>query len=132
MIEQSVVIGIIRDNVKQQIFVAKRPTQVEMGGYWEFPGGKVQSGETPEQALVRELQEEVGITATKATLCAEKQVSLPNKTLLLLFYLVEQWQGEPYGKEGQPTCWLAPQQLVAAQFPPANQEIIDSLQAGLL
>lgn len=132
MVEQSVVIGIIRDNANQQIFIAKRPDHVEMGGFWEFPGGKVQLGETPQQALIRELQEEVGITVSKANFCAEKQLNLPHKTLTLLFYLVEEWQGEPYGKEGQPTCWLNQQQLVAEQFPPANQEIVASLQAGLL
>lgn len=71
-----------------------------MANKWEFPGGKIESGETPEQALIRELQEEVGITPLGATLFDKLEYQFPDRHITLWFWLVENWEGDPWGKGG--------------------------------
>ncbi|HAZ75875.1 MAG TPA: 8-oxo-dGTP diphosphatase MutT, partial [Enterobacteriaceae bacterium] len=88
----------------------------------------IEAGETPEQALARELDEEVGITVTSAQLFEKLDYQYPELHITLWFYLVEGWEGEPWGKEGQPGEWLTPQALNADDFPPANQPIVARLR----
>lgn len=77
-----------------------------MANKWEFPGGKIESGETPEEALVRELQEEVGITPVGATLFDKLEYQFPDRHITLWFWLVENWEGDPGEKRGNPvTGW---------------------------
>ncbi|MNV34677.1 8-oxo-dGTP diphosphatase [compost metagenome] len=102
-----------------------------MANKWEFPGGKIESGETPEQALVRELQEEVGITALEPTLFDKLEYQFPDRHITLWFWMVERWEGEPWGKEGQPGSWLALEALDAEKFPPANEPVIARLTQEL-
>ena len=98
---------------------------------WEFPGGKIESGETPEQALVRELQEEVGITPIGATLFDKLEYQFPDRHITLWFWLVESWEGEPWGKEGQPGGWVSLHASDAEKFPPANAPVISRLTGNL-
>jgi len=83
----------------------------------------------PEEALVRELQEEVGITPLSATLFDKLEYQFPDRHITLWFWLVENWEGEPWGKEGQPGNWVELQASDAEKFPPANEPVILRLVA---
>ncbi|UWS32766.1 8-oxo-dGTP diphosphatase MutT [Erwinia pyrifoliae] len=124
-----VAVGIIRNN-QQQIFLAQRSASACMGNMWEFPGGKIEAGETPEQALKRELMEETGIAVLNAEPYDIVDHTYTDLRVTLHFFIVDRWQGEPYGREGQPQRWVAQSQLNAAEFPPANAEMVVRLKAG--
>ena len=94
------------------------------------PDGDAQgpaAGLLPEQALVRELQEEVGITPIGATLFDKLEYQFPDRHITLWFWLVESWEGEPWGKEGQPGGWVSLHASDAEKFPPANAPVISRL-----
>ena len=118
-----IAVGIIR-NPQGEIFITQRAADAHMANKLEFPGGKIESDETPEQALIRELQEEVGITVTTSSLFDKLEYQFPDRHITLWFFLVESWQGEPWGKEGQPGRWMAGPTLDPAAFPPANEPVI--------
>lgn len=118
--------GIIR-NRDGEIYITQRPVNTHMAGKWEFPGGKLEAGESPEQALVRELQEEIGIEATEFRLFEKIVYPLPDRELSIWFYLVSDWQGDPWGKEGQLGRWVRQENLIASEFPPANMSIVERL-----
>ncbi|MBN6709983.1 8-oxo-dGTP diphosphatase MutT [Haemophilus haemoglobinophilus] len=120
--------GIIR-NEFGQIYLTQRLEGQDFAQALEFPGGKVDQNETPEQALARELEEEIGIHVLSAVLFERFSFEYPTKIIQFHFYLVEQWVGEPFGREGQTGFWLEQQQLDAAQFPPANAKLIQRLLA---
>ncbi|MBK4713974.1 MULTISPECIES: 8-oxo-dGTP diphosphatase MutT [Tenebrionibacter/Tenebrionicola group] len=120
--------GIIR-NTQGEIFLTRRAADAHMANKLEFPGGKIEAGETPEQALVRELQEETGIIATGYSLYEACAHAFSDRHINLWFFIVEQWQGEPWGKEGQPGMWVAQHALQADAFPPANLSVIERLLA---
>ncbi|PCO29164.1 8-oxo-dGTP diphosphatase MutT [Morganella morganii] len=115
--------GVIR-NAEGEIFIAQRPLKSHMGGYWEFPGGKLESGESPEQALVRELEEELGIVAVPGKLLQTAEHEFPDRLITIYFFLVEEWQNAPYGREGQPSRWVKQTALIAEEFPPVNRGIV--------
>lgn len=94
-----IAVGIIR-NQHNEIFITQRAADAHMANKLEFPGGKIEAGETPEQALIRELQEEVGITPTQSSLFEKLEYQFPDRHITLWFWLVESWEGEPWGKEG--------------------------------
>jgi len=118
--------GIIQ-NPLGNIFITQRGPDMHMANKWEFPGGKLEEGETAEQALVRELHEEIGINAVEFKLFETLEYTFPDRQLTLTFFLVSQWEGEPWGKEGQPGRWVKPSELLADEFPPANALIIEKL-----
>ncbi|MEH4660950.1 8-oxo-dGTP diphosphatase MutT [Phytobacter diazotrophicus] len=121
-----IAVGIIR-NPQREIFITQRAADAHLANKWEFPGGKIEEGETPEQAVIRELHEEVGIKAGAASLFDKLEYRFPDRHITLWFYLVEQWEGEPWGKEGQPGRWVHQTQLLADEFPPANEPVISKL-----
>ncbi|MRS20098.1 8-oxo-dGTP diphosphatase MutT [Enterobacteriaceae bacterium RIT692] len=124
-----VAVGIIR-NTERKIFLAQRAASSYMANKWEFPGGKIEQDESAEQALKRELMEETGIEVTSASAIGQADHSYEDLRVTLHFFLVEGWNGEPYGREGQPQRWVEQQDLIADEFPPANHELISRLVAG--
>ncbi|GBU11877.1 dGTP-preferring nucleoside triphosphate pyrophosphohydrolase [Enterobacterales bacterium] len=122
-------VGIIR-NSRKEIFITQRDASSHMAGFWEFPGGKVEAGETPVQAVIRELQEETGIVAQQPALISSLEHVFPDRVITLHFHLIEKWHGEPYGKEGQPMRWIPQTELKAEEFPPANESIVKALSRG--
>ncbi|MGZ0752218.1 8-oxo-dGTP diphosphatase MutT [Kluyvera sichuanensis] len=121
-------VGIIR-NAAGEIYITQRAADAHMAHKWEFPGGKIEAGETPQDAVIRELQEEVGISATSLHQFDKLEYQFPDRHITLWFWLVDGWEGEPWGKEGQPGRWVAQQELVAEEFPPANAPVIEKLIA---
>ena len=120
--------GIIRNEFRQ-IYLTQRLEGQDFAQALEFPGGKVEENETPEQALKREIEEEIGIHVLSAGLFEQFLFEYPTKVIHFYFYLIEQWVGEPFGREGQTGFWLEQQQLDASQFPPANAKLIQRLLA---
>ena len=122
-----VAVGVIRGD-KGSVLLALRAHDSHQGGLWEFPGGKVEAGETVTQALARELQEELGITVnTRSPLCKISH-DYGDKKVVLDVWSVDSFTGEPEGRQGQPLRWVACQELQMQDFPAANRPIIRRLQ----
>lgn len=113
-----------------RILLALRPQGKDFAGYWEFPGGKIETGETPEAALVRELDEELGVDTKDSCLAPLGFVSHPYDThhMVLLLYVCRKWSGRPQPKEGGQLKWVAPARLRDFEMPPANKELISVIQ----
>ncbi|MDW6017998.1 8-oxo-dGTP diphosphatase MutT [Vibrio plantisponsor] len=120
-----IVAGIIFNQDKSQIFITKRPGNLHKGGFWEFPGGKVEEGESVEQAMTRELEEEVGIEVTEQHLFEHLEYDYPEKSLKFDFIVISNFNNEPYGKEGQEGHWVDIAKLANYQFPEANVPILE-------
>lgn len=124
----AIAVGVILDTPAQAIYVTRRSSRSHLAGFLEFPGGKVEEGESIEQALERELAEEVGINNLEIASLKTIDYHYPDKHLILHFYLVKNWSGVPFGKEGQSGGWVPIISLEAEQFPPANRPIIEQLK----
>jgi 8-oxo-dGTP diphosphatase len=107
-----------------RILLAQRPANKHQGGKWEFPGGKVELGETPLQGLSRELHEELGIHVLQASPLIKVRHVYPEGAVLLDVWEVTAFSGEAHGREGQPVAWFEAEQLPTLEFPPANYPII--------
>ena len=116
-----------------QILIAKRPNHLHQGGLWEFPGGKVDQGESPRQALVRELQEELDINVTTAEPMMQLSHDYTDKQVLLDIWKVTGFEGQARGVEGQECRWVSLTEIVADnsdyQFPAANRAILERLKS---
>lgn len=115
--------GVIR-GANGHVLIAKRPMDKHQGGLWEFPGGKVEEGESAESALARELAEELGIAVTAARPLIQVRHDYPDKQVLLDVWEVLEFVGEAHGAEGQPLAWVAAEDLPRYDFPAANRPII--------
>lgn len=118
-----VAVGVVK-NPEGQILISLRHADLHQGGLWEFPGGKIEASETVEQALARELKEELNITVTAATPLITVNHQYPDRLVRLNVFLVEQFSGEAKSLEGQPFNWVAPAELEQYAFPEANRSII--------
>ena len=116
-----------RDN---RVLIAQRPAGKALAGLWEFPGGKVQAGETPEAALVRELREELGIEVCEPCLAPFTFAShaYPAFHLLMPLYLCRQWEGDMTPAEGQAIKWVRASRLPDYPMPPADLPLISMLR----
>jgi 8-oxo-dGTP diphosphatase len=112
-----------------RVLVAKRPAGKQMAGLWEFPGGKVEAGERPETALIRELNEELGIAVREACLAPLTFAShdYGDFHLLMPLYVCRRWEGRPAGREGQTLAWVWPAKLRHYPMPPADLPLIAML-----
>ena len=109
------------------ILIARRPDHKHKGGFWEFPGGKVEATETAADALARELLEELGIRDINAQQLIQITHHYPERSVLLDVYSVTTFSGEASGCEGQPIQWVKPDSLLEYSFPEANQPIIEAV-----
>ncbi|MEW5787859.1 MAG: Nudix family hydrolase [Pseudomonadota bacterium] len=114
-----------------RFLMASRPAGKVYAGWWEFPGGKVEAGETPRQALDRELQEELGIRVTEAWPWLHRSYVYPHAHVLLHFFRVTGWAGEPHPHEGQSLAWTRAGQPEVAPILPANGPILKGLSLPL-
>lgn len=111
------------------VLITKRPEGKPLAGLWEFPGGKVESCETPEHALIRELKEELGIDVSAPGLTPLTFVShaYPRFDLLMPVYLCRHWQGDMAANEGQDIAWVRPEALSSYAMPPADEPLKETL-----
>lgn len=124
-----VAVGVIF-NSEREVLIAKRPAHKYKGGLWEFPGGKVEVGETVFAALQRELNEEIGINIIYAEPWLQIQHDYQDRVVLLDTWIVTQFSGEPQGQEGQVIQWVKLADLSHFQFPDGNKVIIEKLSSG--
>lgn len=143
-----------------RVLLAQRPAHKPMAGLWEFPGGKVHADECPEDALVRELHEELGITTSVGCLypagfithplseasghpdqemsdcggcnpLAPPRKADPDNQLLLLLYLCRRWEGLPQAREGQVMKWVYPKEMTSLPMPPADRPLVAALRLAI-
>lgn len=122
---------LIKDD--NSIFLAQRPQGKSLSGLWEFPGGKLENGETPEACLVRELHEEIDVTISKNDLTPFTFITDPTDDfyLVMFLFICRKWKGTPKGHEGQNVTWVAPSQLNDLPHPKADKPIIEMIQKEL-
>ncbi len=114
-----------------RVLLQQRAPDRAMAGLWEFPGGKVEAGELPEAALVRELREELGIEADPGSLAPACFASAPlgERHMILLLYLCRRWRGEPRPLDASALQWVRPDEMAALDMPPADAPLIGLLDA---
>jgi 8-oxo-dGTP diphosphatase len=113
-----------------RVLIAQRPPGKVMAGLWEFPGGKIEPGERPEEALIRELSEELGVTVQEACLAPFTFAShaYPDFQLLMPLYVCRRWQGTPSAHEHTAIKWVRPKDLPSWPMPPADLPLIPMLR----
>ena len=122
-----VAVGVIHKDAK--FFVCCRQSHQHQGNKWEFPGGKIDAGESVEQALQRELLEEIGISVQSSKALMTINFEYPDKHVSLHVHLVEDFSGHAHGAEGQDSQWVDFSALTQLEFPAANVAIIEKLRA---
>jgi 8-oxo-dGTP diphosphatase len=113
-----------------RVLIAQRPLGKQMGGLWEFPGGKMEPGERPEQTLIRELSEELGITVKEDCLAplTFASHSYADFHLLMPLYICRRWEGMPQPTEHQAIKWVRPNELTNYPMPPADVPLVPMLR----
>jgi len=120
-----IVAAIICNHDKTKIYITKRPNHVHQGGLWEFPGGKVENNESIEDAMCRELEEEIGIMVTTQSHFEHFEFDYSDKALVFDFMLVTHFDHDPYGREGQQGQWVDISDIHNYRFPNANISIVN-------
>jgi 8-oxo-dGTP diphosphatase len=112
-----------------RVLIAQRPAGKAMAGLWEFPGGKVEAGERPEDSLIRELEEELGIVVREACLAPLTFAShaYPDFHLLMPLFVCRRWEGTVTPREGQRLAWVRPNRLRDYPMPPADEPLVSHL-----
>ena len=116
-----------------RVLLAQRPADKTMAGLWEFPGGKIEDGERPEETLIRELREELGIIVSEACLAplTFASHSYPDFHLLMPLYICRRWEGIVTAREGQQLTWVKPARLCDYKMPPADVPLVSHLMTLL-
>lgn len=114
-----------------RVLLAQRPEGKALAGLWEFPGGKLEPGESPEAALARELDEELGIMAGPLAPFTFVSFAYPEFHLVMLLYWCRSWQGEPHGRDGQALRWERPGAMAGLSMPPADVPLVEALVAAI-
>jgi 8-oxo-dGTP diphosphatase len=124
------VVAVALVDVDGRVLIARRPEGKTMEGLWEFPGGKVEDGETPEAALIRELKEELGIDTEQSCLApfTFSSHAYDEFQLLMPLYVCRVWQGTPKAQERQELAWVSPLRLRDYPMPPADRPLIAMLR----
>ena len=125
-----VAVGVLIDS-KRCVLLTRRLKGTHLAGYWEFPGGKVEAGESVRAALARELEEELGTRIGETVPLMTVSHDYGKKQVLLDVHQVKDWSGEPHGAEGQPLAWVNADSLDEFQVPEANAEIMSRVKALL-
>ena len=123
-----IAVAVIFNPARDQVLLSKRPDHVHQGGLWEFPGGKRQDNEVIEDALKRELEEELGLHVQEAVPLMQIEHEYPEYQVLLDVWCVNSWSGDICGREGQPIEWVYICDLKTRQFPRANEAIVQAIQ----
>ena len=120
------VVAVALIDVDGRVLIAKRPQGKSLAGLWEFPGGKVEPGERPEAALIRELQEELGVTVSESCLAPFVFASHAYDSfhLLMPLYLCRRWDGVVAAREHDALAWVKPDKLSAYPMPPADEPLV--------
>ena len=123
------VVAVALVDVDSRVLIAQRPEGKQLAGLWEFPGGKIDAGERPEAALIRELHEELGITVKEACLAPLTFASFayPDFHLLMPLYICRRWEGFVQSREGQALIWVRAKDLRQYPMPPADEPLIPPL-----
>lgn len=122
-----VAVGVILD-ADSRILITRRHDDAHQGGLWEFPGGKVEPGESVAHALARELREELGIAIGPIHALTEVRHDYGDKAVWLDVHVVESFEGEARGLEGQPLAWVTAEELPVYRFPAANVPIVAAVR----
>lgn len=118
--------GIVRDE-QGRLLISRRKADQHLGGFWEFPGGKLKADETIEEAVRRELKEELNIDVSVGKCLHTKEFSYPDRTVRLSFYLCQWLEGQPENREVCEHRWVFSAELPSFPFPPANDDLIQLL-----
>jgi 8-oxo-dGTP diphosphatase len=124
-----VVAAVLRD-AAGRVLIAQRPPGKHMAGYWEFPGGKIGAGESSEQALRRELAEELGVALRRCHPLLQLRHDYPDRVVQLEVFMVDEYAGEPSGLEAQALKWVAAAELAGQALLPADRPIVEALNAA--
>ena len=125
-----IVVSIALINDFNEILLSKRPKNKHLGGFWEFPGGKVETNEVPEHALIREIKEELNIDIKNNCIAPLyfREFEYKEFQLLLLLYVCRKWLGEPKSMENNELMWVKPNMLRKYKMPPADDSLIYCVQ----
>ncbi len=125
-----IVVSLALINDADEILLSKRPKNKHLAGFWEFPGGKVETGEVPESALIREIKEELDININNTCIAplSFSEFNYKEFQLLLLLYVCRKWEGEPKSMEKNEIVWVKPNMLRKYKMPPADDALIFCIQ----
>ncbi|MDD6088146.1 MAG: (deoxy)nucleoside triphosphate pyrophosphohydrolase [Desulfovibrionaceae bacterium] len=112
----------------ERFLAAQRPKNRSQSGYWEFPGGKIEPGETPEEAVIREIREELSLEVLRPVLWKTVEHRYPHTDIILHCFHVTDFSGHPVGNDGQRFCWMTPEEAQTYPFLDADRGLLRELK----